>query len=198
MDYRDTPAFEKASEYLYKMNSVSGRQYDENLSYDAICTAVVAAFRILTPYIDGNSLVTPADTSLIITIKGLRALEKLAAKHPDSAKTIHRITWAIAFSWCFSTDSLLMAQSEIEFQKVKPLLDKSAKANDAKRKAQKIARDVWAADLQQEFRISEMSLLVRTELERIGITPPSDKRVKEWLKPIAPRYASVSGRPKRY
>lgn len=64
--------------------------------------------------------------------------------------------------------------------------------------ARHIADDEWKKDKNKEIKMSEMSEIVWSKLWELGFadTLPEQKRVREWIKEIAPNYASEAGRPR--
>jgi hypothetical protein len=62
-------------------------------------------------------------------------------------------------------------------------------------RARTLASEVWQADTDQEFRLKDMAGLVKDVLKREGREDlPSLERIKKWIKPVAPAYASNPGR----
>lgn len=64
--------------------------------------------------------------------------------------------------------------------------------------AKHIADNEWKRDSEERIKMSEMASIVWSQLWSLGFsdTLPEEKRVREWIKEIAPNYASEAGRPR--
>lgn len=84
-----------------------------------------------------------------------------------------------------------------QFKSRKGISDKKALA---KAVAKKIATDYWEADSEkQKVKIGEMCEIVWSKLVDFGFRtdlPGYPKNLKPWIKDVAPKYASESGRPR--
>lgn len=64
-------------------------------------------------------------------------------------------------------------------------------------RARALAAELWQADTDQEYRLLEMANVIRDALEREGFEDlPKAGSIKEWIRPVAPDYASNGGAPK--
>lgn len=101
------------------------------------------------------------------------------------------------------TDELLERYEEADHKRLKPFREKARIREIIKTAAQGNAEELWSKDTNQEIRIGAMAKKVRpqmvTALDSMGKLDllPSDEKIKEWLKPIAPDYARQGGRPKK-
>lgn len=80
------------------------------------------------------------------------------------------------------------------------LIERNNNKAACKASIQEIARQEWANDSSESIRITEMAEIVwaqaiQTEFEKD--LPNSATGLKEWIKPVAPKYASKRGRPKK-
>lgn len=82
---------------------------------------------------------------------------------------------------------------------IKPRKGVSIQKLQAKEQAKIIAKALWNNDKEQKIRIKEMAIAVYTELYDNGFKlqlPNSTDSLQNWIKDIAPPYATTGGRPK--
>lgn len=85
----------------------------------------------------------------------------------------------------------------------RPRFQREAAQKTLRKAVQSIAAEIWEADTDQECRIGDVAGIVRDDrdmqnlADRLGISIPKDQAIREWLREIAPAYASAKGRPKK-
>lgn len=83
---------------------------------------------------------------------------------------------------------------------IKPKQGKSIGKQTAQEQAKIIAKALWNTDKEQKIRMKEMTNLVYSELYSNGFIrdlPNDPISLKDWIKEIAPPYATIGGRPKK-
>lgn len=124
----------------------------------------------------------------------MRAKEGLERHREDPEANLDRCTARYVLSRF--KEAALQAKAREHFRKT--LGPYNTEKTKAKERAQDIARELWLANTDQEFRLSDMAKLVEDILNREGGAElPRLERIKEWIKPVAPDYARKGGRPRK-
>ncbi|MGP3792521.1 hypothetical protein [Pseudomonas sp. B392_1p] len=186
------PGMEVSSEAQY--HEVTERLARELLqAYTPEQLAVITAQHLI--YVDGlKSGSGKAKESIqraneIIQAKNVQIQHEIL-KNEDLSRNTARISKIVLEAWKNKTTKKRMSGLD-QFNE-----DKSA----AIERAQVIAKQQWQADAAKEIRIGNMADRVYRALVDEGFKeslPDTPDRLKQWIKPVAPKYASQAGRSRK-
>ncbi|PPA02927.1 hypothetical protein C4E44_16790 [Pseudomonas sp. MWU12-2312b] len=128
---------------------------------------------------------------------GLQAIDDINELFPEAAPHSEYLAFCFAsLAHCLLIDRTIKDHND-QIKKSRSILAiNRAKQTDIER-ARVIATELWKADTAKEFRIKDMAKLVTDILKREQVADlPALERIKEWIKPVAPSYASLGGRRK--
>lgn len=125
----------------------------------------------------------------------LTDLEDLAAEYPELAQRLTSAASALMIGSQFVIAGNAAERHKSFAKRVEPLIKANAPKTAAVERAQAIATELWQADTDQEFRLSDMAEQVKDILEREGFDKlPKIERIKDWIRPVAPEHARQPGR----
>ena len=83
-----------------------------------------------------------------------------------------------------------------------PLYERHMKDKYLRQIAQKLAINAWAADVEDLILIGKMAESVKSDLKAMGgeiekSLPRQTNTIKGWIRPVAPDYAKLPGRPRK-
>lgn len=90
-------------------------------------------------------------------------------------------------------------KDKLETKQIKPRKGVSLKKLQAKEQAKIIAKALWNNDRDNKIKIAEMARLVYSELHDNGFNhqlPQNQESLQDWIRDIAPTYATIGGRPR--
>ncbi|WP_223506701.1 hypothetical protein [Pseudomonas sp. GL-RE-29] len=148
-------------------------------------------------YLEENPATEPGRREELMTL--LDSIAPLAKTLTD--EQLDQLTKVIV---CFfRLGATMVVPHIVDKKKVEQVFQRSlgplnaAKANVQDR-ARTLAYEVWQADTEQEYRLSEVAAMVKDSLKREGFTAlPKLPSINAWIKPTAPAYASKPGRPRK-
>jgi hypothetical protein len=76
----------------------------------------------------------------------------------------------------------------------------NARREDAKKWATNTARQLWEKDTNKSIRIAKMAGLLWplfVDSGFVDVRPDNGETIKDWIRPVAPEYATVGGRPRK-
>jgi len=142
---------------------------------------------------------SPKDDELVATVisHAIDNMKVIAERHPESAEDIYETAKIFAAGCSFSAYYVNGFKAGLQFKTMRPLRRQDSEKKLVIKRAKVIAAELWQADTEQEFRLKEMADQVEDILKREGVEEKNlpKTRIKEWIKPIAPDYARLGGRP---
>jgi len=134
-------------------------------------------------------------------LSGLELIDMATYGHPEireTATTAMRIIFLGLLEAGYGALEPQVRKRIVKSKRMKPLIDQAARSASVAEDARTEATNLWQADTAQEFRIEEMAEIVEEILKRKGVEGlPKRNRIKEWIKQVAPSYASKPGRPSK-
>lgn len=124
-------------------------------------------------------------------------LRALAETHPDIAKEIKIALENLTLGVICATNEVACQQIERESRTGRAIFEANQARQSLEQLATGIARELWSADHDHEYRIGDTAKVVVAEITRQGYSPPTLETVKGWIRPEAPEYATKGGRPKK-
>lgn len=125
------------------------------------------------------------------------SLDKVEKDFPEAAERINRITGEILSASYEVIKSNMLAEHARQNATMRPLARQKAAKSAAIERAKTIATELWQNDTAQEIRLLDMADRTYRALAAEGFAeslPSTVERLKEWIRPVAPDYASKGGR----
>ena len=133
----------------------------------------------------------------IIAMDELKCLQ--AEQEAVQEAVIQDLTEKARMAWLAGTQRALdRTKKQATTKRMAGGLDeRNKRASFINEEIERHAREIWAADTDQEFRVTEMASLVKNAVEQDhpGEAPDLD-RIKVLIRPVAPDYARKGGAPK--
>lgn len=126
---------------------------------------------------------------------GLCAASTLADRGGDSRELVEDLVSNLAVGVAHMVNEAICAAIEGERRKMANLPQYGDAV--AKVEAQQQARQLWANDADEEWRVGEAAKMIQAHLENKGLGTYTEKTVRDWIKETAPAYARKGGRPKK-
>lgn len=131
--------------------------------------------------------------------QGLIDLQMAAVESPEVANVIAAGAQKILIAMCNVAIVVAHDRMRVEVARIAPLARRNQASGNLITLARVLAKRFWALDAGNEIRTGDMAEKVYRKLADEGLIkllPGSADRVKKWIKPVAPEYATKAGRRK--
>ncbi|WP_040261913.1 hypothetical protein [Pseudomonas massiliensis] len=129
-----------------------------------------------------------------------QGLEHVSKEHNGLSEQIRWCFTPLLLALMDASNEIACASISTEILRLKPLIEGNKTKNAIIERAKQIASEMWADDLSNEIKTSEMADMVWARLVDEGHSaqlPEHAARVRVWIRSVAPEYAKAKGRPKK-